>query len=186
MKQISIILCIWLTAVFTGASPAWAATTSPRGVLSSETYCYKQVSVVDRNGAKSKGNGKLMYITFINQYGKCYESDREGNDLQYNSTYQLSLGLMIFRKTNGQGLHIYDTVLKSWPRQVNYFSGDVRSAFQAGCVQGETLKGGFVTYYFSGDFSRLNSRRELDGSYSDTTVWQRIDESRESEDIDFY
>lgn len=191
MKRISIILlagilCTLVSTLEAAAEGTAAEPGFPAKASSYETYCYKQVTVVDVNGARSKGNGKLMYITFFDDYRKCYESDREGNDLAYNRTYQFSFGLMIFRQTNSKGIHIYDSVVKSWPRQPDYFSGNMAHAAMSGHVQGEVILGGFVTYYFNGDFTRLNSRRELDGSHTATTVWQRIDESRQSDDMEFY
>lgn len=186
MKRISIGIFLSVVCLFCAAFSAAAVPGLIRTGASSQTYCYKEVTVVDPNGARSKGSGKLMYITFIDDYRKCYASDRDGNDLRYNSTYQFSFGLMIFRQTNSKGIHVYDSIVKSWPRQVNYFSGDIVAAAKHGCVQGDILMGGFFTYYFNSDFTRLNLRRELDGSYSATSVWERIDESRQTDDMEFY
>ena len=50
------------------------------GVLSvsAQTYCYKNLYKVNKNGVKEKTSGMIEYITFTNNKSTCYESDENG------------------------------------------------------------------------------------------------------------
>lgn len=146
-----------------------------------QTYFYKLDCFVDNNGIKSKGDGRTMYITFVNGRRMCYKSDKSGNIYQRSNGFNLvKVNEMVLKKTNSKGIYIYEELCKSWG---NY---DTFSEKYAKYWAAKT--NGFTTYLFSNDFSQLNIVFEVrpSGLKDDTQIWNRISEESEGEDIEMY
>ncbi|WP_425883587.1 hypothetical protein ACPYIV_14090 [Parabacteroides sp. ASD2025] len=146
-----------------------------------QTYFYKLDYFVDDNGIKSKGDGRTMYVTFINGRKMCYQSDKSGNIyLRSNGFNLVKVNEMVLKKTNSKGIHIYEELCKSWGNY-DIFSEEYGKYWAA-------KTNGFTSYHFSNDFSRLNIVSEVrpSGLKDDTLVWVRISEESEGEDIDMY
>jgi hypothetical protein len=87
-----------------------------------QTYYYKAVAEIDKNGAKSKASGG-MWITFINNQNICYGSDENGYKSSSTHNYH-------FRKTQNE-THVYQQFLTTpyggggaWMNIFYYFSSD--------------------------------------------------------------
>lgn len=152
-----------------------------------ETYAYRHVSTIAANGARTKGKGIIMYITFVNQKSVCYKSDKNGNDLYYDQTTQTSMGQAYFAKTD-KGIHIYDTLVKRVLQNPDSYSRMICQRIFWSLEVDNMIggKGSEMEYRFKGDWSRLNIRFEKDGATSATEVWERIDSNRKSENVEFY
>lgn len=152
-----------------------------------ETYAYRHVSTISTNGAKIQGTGKINYITFINKKSICYISDQHGNDIEYNSNYQISTGQAFYTKTNNNNIHIYETFIKRAIMNQYNISGMVKS-FVNGAILGANLRGDgpAMEFLFKNDFSRLNIRHEKNGITTETSVWERINTSQNSQNDEFY
>ena len=92
----------------------------------SQTYYYKAVAAIDKDGVRSKTGWKGMYITFTNNKSVCYQSDEKGNKStkghpSFSNTYY-------FRKTqNGTNVYQYKVTQprEIWREWENlYFSSD--------------------------------------------------------------
>lgn len=151
-----------------------------------QTYFYKLDYFVDDNGIKSKGDGRTMYVTFINGRKMCYQSDKSGNIYQRSNGFNMvKVNEMVFEKTNSKGIHIYEELCKAWENE-NMFES-LESSTKLGIYNAAKING-FYSYRFSNDFSRLNIVFEVrpSGLKADTQIWVRISEESEGEDIDMY
>lgn len=156
--------------------------------LNAQTYYYKQESLVNENGVKSKGNNQIICITFVNSKRVCYLSDKDGN-LRGNDQYSF--------RTTSNGVHIYTSILKekvenrrnqsqgysSWGINPNA----VQNAYEDGFYLGESMKG-FPTYKFSNDFGRLNISYKNNSNVQTkpTEVYIKVASPNESFDDSMY
>lgn len=160
--------------------------------LQAQTYYYKQISLVDANGVKSKGNERIRCLTFVNKKATCYWSDKNGNKADQDQ--------FIYERTTNNKVHVYTSYIKKGVEELhaqryrsygNYLgymqtfasphSGGNEGIYTAMSVQG------FPTYMFSGDFSRLNIRYTK-GSMGQkpTEVWVRVSSPVEEFDDTMY
>lgn len=164
--------------------------------LFSQTYFYQQESVVNEYGVKSKGNGQVICITFINNKGVCYPSDKNGNAENELSVYQ-------FKGTLKNGVHLYTSVLKdrvdarneasrnrpaprSWIEMYAQQNQNVGNAYENGYYLGQNLIG-WPSYKFSSDFSRLNiNYTKGQNGQKPTEVYVRISSPNKSVDETMY
>ena len=64
-----------------------------------QTYFYKQVYIM-KDGVKKKPNNAKQYITFINNMGACYSSDKNGVATRHAVRYDY--------KGTTNGIHVYE------------------------------------------------------------------------------
>lgn len=139
MKTIKILLALFALCV--GAQ------------ISAQTYAYKNVYWV-KDGVKSKGNDRIMYITFIDNKRRCYKSDKNGMNLYPNSPTS------IYKyKGTENGMHIYHS--SEWSSGI------------PGVMPLE--REGFDKMYFSQDFKRMNEEFALMMSIQGIGVYQYVE-----------
>ncbi len=103
-----------------------------------QTYYYTCIESVDKNGAKSKGDGG-NYITFINNKNALYVSDKNGYKENNNSA------TFYFQGTNSNGIHEYCFMRST----IDYNSGfPWKNKY--------TPDRNMMVFYFSSDLQRLN------------------------------
>lgn len=126
--------------------------------IKGQTYCYKHLFDVDKDGIKHEQTG-YTYFTFTNNKTICYQSDKNGNVLKstmpgFNST--ASTFRYVETKNN---MHMYKESDKNFGMGVVTY--------------------GMNFYYFSTDYSRLNAfypAKDLYGIHVDekTYVYERV------------
>jgi len=121
--------------------------------MSGQTYCYKNEYKVSEDGVKVKtGSTTYHYITFTNSKGVCYRSDKNGNadnDIVYRYV-GTNNGIIHYRWEHkvGGGPSILPGII---PPPLEFtFSGD---------------------FYFSSDYSRINTEPEEDVLTKRKYIW---------------
>lgn len=153
--------------------------------IQAQTYYYKQISLVDNNGVKRQGSERIECITFVNQKGVCYWSDKNGNQLRNQDSF-------VFRQTVSNGIHIYTSyVLENMQRRASQRSpfspflnpNSVNDAYWDSYYG----SGGVPTYKFSRNFDRLNiSYTKGSVMQKPTEVWVRVSSPAEEFDGTMY
>ena len=158
----------------------------------SQTYYYKQVSVVDDYDVNRQGSNQIRCITFVKEKRMCYWSDKRGNN---NSKYES----FAYKSTSSKGVHLYkSTLLDVGQEQIqdmrpgqDYLSmmarmsdmsrSERQGAYAAGLVMG------FASFRFSNDFKRLNVVYSKGSSGKNPTeVWERVTAAAEEDGDDLY
>lgn len=129
--------------------------------VKAQTWWYKYLYTVDKQTGmkKNPGNGSGgMYITFTNEKRHCYQSNKDGtlwkpeNNL-YASAYDDQVSVYNFVGTQNN-MHVY--------RQTS-----IRMTYMGNV-------GGWGTYTFSTDFSRLNYNTTITSSFAnEVRVYER-------------
>ena len=120
-----------------------------------QTYYYKAVAVIDKDGIRSKPNIKGIYLTFSNNMNICYTSDANGYKGAYSTSYH-------FRKTQN-GTHVYEFYITSfgnmggWKGVFYYFSSDFEKLIH--CHPEEYSYGVFMPYW-SHEYIRTNGPQD--------------------------
>lgn len=117
--------------------------------VSAQTYCYKNLYKVNKNGVREKTSGMIRYVTFTNNKSTCYESDENGIAQTY------TLACHYIRSENGI------LVYKGEQKGVNMGGGLVAGGWSQ-------------DYLFSSDYSRLNIIQHSSFSDGSTWVYERI------------
>ena len=115
----------------------------------SQTYYYKAVASINKNGVKSKPSSKGMYVTFADNKSTCYESDKNG----YKTKDYYYCDALYFKMTQN-GTHVYqDRIYNALTRQ------DVWR--------------GFYIYYFSSDFDKMQFHYMSGQQFEERTEYVR-------------
>lgn len=115
------------------------------GALSvcAQTYYYKYICTVDENGVRSKSGDYSKYLTFTNNKGVVYESDRNGNALTQKSFVDYHEYQCIYNYIGSE-----NGILKYKQKDVTYID-----------ILGKTkTHKGTTILLFSSDYKRLNMR----------------------------
>lgn len=158
----------------------------------SQTYYYKQVSLVDDYGVKRQGSNRILCMTFVNEKRMCYWSDKNGNNTSKYESFA-------YKSTNTKGVHLYESTLLDVGREriedmrpgQDYFSmmakiSDMGRAERQGAHTARLVIG-FPSFRFSNDFKRLNVIYTKGTSEKKPTeVWERVTAAAESDDSDLY
>lgn len=158
----------------------------------SQTYYYKQVSLVDEYGVKRAGNNRILCISFVNERRMCYWSDKNGNNTSKYESFT-------YKSTNSKGVHLYESTLLEVGKQKiedrrpgqDYFSmmakmSDMRRAERYGAHTAGMISG-FASFRFSNDFKRLNVVYTKGTSgQKPTEVWERVNAAEEADNSDLY
>lgn len=124
------------------------------GALSAnaQTYCYKNLYKVNKNGVKEKTSGMIEFITFTNNKSTCYESDENGIAKTH------TLACHYIRSENG----------------ILVYKGEQKGVNMGGGFGGLVAGGWSLDYLFSSDYSRLNIIQHSSFSDGSTWVYERI------------
>ncbi|MBQ8064327.1 MAG: hypothetical protein IJ200_01550 [Prevotella sp.] len=162
---------------------------------SAQTYCYKHIYSIDRDGVKSQGTGRIVYYTFVDSKRCLYASDKNGNK---------EGGYKYYFTGTRNNIHTYENEWIVIPpsERVQTPTGfgnsyqDIwaRGQYQMDMYTAETeykfaLRRGKI-YRFSSDFSKINvypiKWKSEGGDYDFIDVYQKYDASSSDSDMPFY
>ena len=159
-----------------------------------QTYCYKHIYSIDRDGVKSQGTGRIVYYTFVDSKRCLYSSDKNGNK---------EGGYKYYFTGTRNNIHTYENEWIVIPpsERVQAPSGFgnsyqdimVRGQYQMNMNIAETEYKGALRqgkkYRFSSDFSKINvypiKWKSEGGQYDFIDVYEMYDISSD-EDVPFY
>lgn len=162
-----------------------------------QTYCYKHIYCVDRDGVKSQGTGRIVYYTFVDSKRCLYSSDRNGNKeggYKYyftgtrNNVHIYENEWIVIppsERTQApvipQGMEAYSDILSRGQAQMNM--NVLETEYKGALRRGKT-------YRFSSDFSKINvypiKWKSEGGEYDLIDVYELYNASSSGNDIPFY